>query len=513
MELQELEPDVESNNNTGRANRRDIIYHTGLSTVRIVSYHKPLNLMTGETIPTGAQALGSGVVVPTNELANNSEGSGYVHMVLTCYHVVEGVNRVTVQVPHKSGRTHYDFRVVSVCPQHDLAIIVGFLPFTLPPARLGNSDDLRPGTPVVAVGFPLLRDESVAPVPGFVKRYLVQFGRHELSVGINGGHSGGGLFHGETGELVGILAAKLAGDQIENSGLSVPIHSYRMMGTAFPKTVVRLPELAFSFQGVTDDMREALPYQIHGGVVVTSLIPGGAADRAGLKMKDIVLNVGFNNTVFPIDQPEGRVGKESATWADQPVPLHDILRRIPARGAPMTMTILRLGFCTGEKQELIVAHALPSDNSVQGARRHVAIGLEEWPVVSIAGASFTSLRTNLLEFSNESVMALYLTLTPDQIAKERVVVTYVHGDSPAEASGLQAGQEVVSVNGISIDTPSTLRMALQKPQCRGQTCVMELRHLHEIRFLVFNVKRQLEYEENQPHYAPDRDIIQTWRAL
>ena len=158
------------------------------------------------------QAQGSGVIV-------DSDG-----VVLTNVHVLEGASDFAVRL--KSGERFEDVSVIDFDPIKDLAILK-IKGFDLPVAELGNSNNVRSGQAVFAIGAPLGYSQTVSRgIISAIRDMDAGFKAIQTDAAISPGSSGGGLFN-EAGELIGILAAFRADGQ--NLNFALPINYARGM--------------------------------------------------------------------------------------------------------------------------------------------------------------------------------------------------------------------------------------------------------------------------------------------
>ena len=169
----------------------DLVEDVSRSVVRV-----EVNLENGRFNEEG---VGSGVIV-------DSQGH-----VLTNYHVVEGVDEVSVELWDGTAALA---RVVGVDPANDLAVLrIAIQPQRLVPARFGDSDLLRLGQPVFAIGNPFALDFAVTSgiVSGLARERQGLSGRPirgviQIDAAVNPGNSGGPLFNAN-GEVVGITTS------------------------------------------------------------------------------------------------------------------------------------------------------------------------------------------------------------------------------------------------------------------------------------------------------------------
>jgi serine protease Do len=221
-------------------------------------------------------------------------GSGFIvdrkGYILTNHHVIDGAERITVTMA--DGRA-FRGQVVGSDAAIDVALLRIDADGGLPEAPLGNSDDLRVGEWVCAIGNPLGYVHSVTVgVVSFVGRKLFDPSLDDYiqtDAAINFGNSGGPLIN-SAGEVVGINSA--ISSRASNIGFAVPIN----------QAVAILPQLkehgrvsrGFIGVGLTDitaPLQQALALPVSAGAMVQDVRPGSPAERAGLRPYDIVLGV------------------------------------------------------------------------------------------------------------------------------------------------------------------------------------------------------------------------------
>jgi serine protease Do len=221
-------------------------------------------------------------------------GSGFLidreGFILTNDHVIEGAERITVTMA--DGRV-FRGEVVGADPAIDVALLRVHADSRLPEAPLGNSDDLRVGEWVCAIGNPLGYVHSVTVgVVSFIGRKLFDKSLDDYiqtDAAINFGNSGGPLINA-AGEVVGINSA--ISSRASNIGFAVPIN----------QAVAILPQLkergrvsrGFIGVGLTDvtpALQRALELSVTKGAVIQDVTPGSPAERAGLHFYDIIVEV------------------------------------------------------------------------------------------------------------------------------------------------------------------------------------------------------------------------------
>jgi serine protease Do len=233
---------------------------------------------------------------PGRELDGPRQGSGSGFLIdregyiLTNHHVIAAAERITVTMA--DGRA-FRGQVVGSDPAIDVALLKVPADGRLPEAALGNSDSLRVGEWVCAIGNPLGYVHSVTVgVVSFIGRKLFDKSLDDYiqtDAAINFGNSGGPLIN-SAGEVVGINSA--ISSRASNIGFAVPIN----------QAVAILPQLkergrvsrGFIGVGLTDvtpTLQRALHLTVGKGAMIQDVTPGSPAERAGLHPYDIIIEV------------------------------------------------------------------------------------------------------------------------------------------------------------------------------------------------------------------------------
>ena len=228
---------------------------------------------------------GSGVIISSD---------GYI---LTCAHVVDGASTITVTIDDKD----YTATLVGEDTTSDVAVIK--IDATgLTPATVGDSDNLKVGQSVMAVGNPLgeLGGTVTGGMISALNRSVTIQGTSstntmsliQMDASVSPGNSGGGLFN-MNGELVGIVNAKSSSSDAEGLGFAIPINDAIKVAQQLLENgyVTGRPYLGITYLGVEDAQTAAQLGVNAYGVYVVEVVKGGPAERAGLQSGDRIVSI------------------------------------------------------------------------------------------------------------------------------------------------------------------------------------------------------------------------------
>ena len=228
---------------------------------------------------------GSGVIISSD---------GYI---LTCAHVVDGASTITVTI----GDKDYTATLVGEDTTSDIAVIK-IDADGLTPATVGNSDSLKVGQSVMAVGNPLgeLGGTVTGGMISALNRSVTIQGSSsvntmsliQMDASVSPGNSGGGLFN-MNGELVGIVNAKSSSSDAEGLGFAIPINDAIKVAQDLLENgyVTGRPYLGITYLAVTDAQTASQLGVNAYGVYVVEVVKGGPAEKAGLQAGDRIVSV------------------------------------------------------------------------------------------------------------------------------------------------------------------------------------------------------------------------------
>jgi len=348
------------------------------------------------------RSLGSGVIVTKD---------GYI---LTNNHVVEKAEKLSVVVGDK---TTYEAKVIGTDPPTDVAVIK-IEGKNLPVASLGNSDNVKIGQWVIAVGNPFqLMHTVTAGIISAKGRSSVGLADYEdfiqTDASINPGNSGGALADLD-GNVIGINTAitSPSGGNI-GIGFAIPINMARqVMSTLMSEGKVSRGYLAIYPQDINEDLAKALKLGSLEGSLVADVTPDGPADKAGIKRGDVIVEF------------DGKKVKDTMQ-----------LRNMVAQVSP------------GKTVEVLLIR--------DGKELKLKVRLEERP----RGPESESPEQGTRKEQMSKKLGIGIqTLTPDlaeqlgyKNAKGAVITEVVPG-SPADEAGLERGDLIQEVNRKAIQT-------------------------------------------------------------
>jgi serine protease Do len=340
---------------------------------------------------------------PPKDFEQRGVGSGFVMnqegYILTNNHVVEDADQIKVKL---ANGKEYNGKIVGRDPKTDLALLKIEGAKDLHSLKLGNSDDLKVGSWVVAIGSPFGLEQTVTAGIVSAKGRVIGSGPYDnfiqTDASINPGNSGGPLVN-MRGEVVGINTAIIASGQ--GIGFAIPINMAKEIAPQLEqKGHVTRGWLGVGIQEVTPELAKSFGIKEKKGALVAQVFSNSPAEKAGIEQGDVILE--FD-------------GKEVADSKDLP----RIVAATPV-GKSVTIKLLRNG---------------------KVLDRQVKIGeMEEKTEVAKAPSSSKSLGITVQNLTPDIAKGLGLK------KETGVVVTRVEPGSPADNAGIQQGDVIQEVN-------------------------------------------------------------------
>lgn len=330
--------------------------------------------------------------------------------ILTNYHVVRNVDEISVQFADKKK---LKAKIIGVDAKSDIAVIqaIDYKPENYMTIALGDSDAVRVGEIALAVGAPFGLTQTVTHgIVSAVGRANVGIIDYEdfiqTDAPINPGNSGGPLVN-IRGEVIGMNSA-IATSVGQSGGVGFAIPS-NMIKAMLPRMIKGEPitrgELGVSIQTLTDDLAEHFGLKDTRGVLISQVVQGSAAEKAGIKAEDIVV----------------RYNDKATEDAGQ-------LRNLVAEtlpGATVKIEVIR----NGKRKELSVVIGEQKSDSQNLTRPSQKDDI-----------TLDKLGLSLITLDNEAARR-YQTKE-----KSGVIITDVEYSSPAAQAGLRIGDVIVQVN-------------------------------------------------------------------
>jgi serine protease Do len=273
-----------------------------------------------------------GPQMPERPMARSALGTGFIisadGYVVTNSHVIEGADKVKVRLVDDR---EFDADIVGRDAKLDLALLKLQKVEGLTMAAMGNSDALRVGEHVLAVGNPFGLGHTVTLGIVSAKARSIDMGLYDnyiqTDASINPGNSGGPLFNWK-GEVIGINTLIRAG--ANGIGFAIPIATLKdVLPQLRDKGRVERGKLGLAFQPISPDLAKALRLSTPKGALVSDVVAGGSADRAGIRQGDVIVAVN-GTTIVHADELPRNVARN--------VPRSNIKVSLVRAGKPMDVT-------------------------------------------------------------------------------------------------------------------------------------------------------------------------------
>lgn len=385
------------------------------------------NQQDPETREFTQRGLGSGVIVSDD---------GYI---LTNNHVIEDVDEIKIQL---FNGDEVEAELIGTDPATDIAVVKINMN-DLPSIKIGNSESLKVGSFVLAIGSPLSQNLAHTVSFGIVSAKSRSIGLINSGTGfedfiqtdaaINPGNSGGAMID-MNGELVGInsaIASRSGGN--DGIGFAIPINlAKRIMDDLIDDGEVSRGYLGMYFGGEVDrTMAKALGLNDARGIIVARVEEDGPSDKAGLKEQDVIVTID---------------GQQVVDW--------NMFRSKIASMKPNDVVKLNI-IRDGAEKTLEVTLGERSVDEVTSVRPEKAESMEEKLGFSVSELDASIRRQLQLDSSDEGV-----------------VVSQIKESSNAYERGLRRGDVVTSVKNKKVETSSDFYDELEKFEAKGDEVVL-----------------------------------------
>ncbi len=386
----------------------------------------------GQIIPQKRTSLGSGVIISAD---------GYI---ITNNHVIDEADEINVRF---ANHEEYEAKIIGRDAKTDVALIKIDPKETLPFATFGDSEKLRVGDWVIAIGNPFGFEQTVTAGIVSGKGRTLGSGNYEnfiqTDASINPGNSGGPLFNMD-GQMVGINTAiySRSGGNI-GIGFAIPINMAKNVIEQLKTTgKVTRGWLGVMIQNVSQDLAKQFGLERPIGALVGEVSPGGPAEKAGILPGDIIVEY---------------KGKEITQ-----------MNMLPAMVAqtPVGETVNVALFRNGKKKNVSITVAkLEEDEATAETGQESVLGL------------------TVQQLTPELAQSLKIK------DKEGIIVANVEPGSAAEDAGLRPGDLILEVNRQEVKNMEEYNKALANLDKKESILLLVKRDTHT-RFVVLEAKQQ-----------------------
>ncbi|MFP4398203.1 MAG: DegQ family serine endoprotease [Desulfonatronovibrio sp.] len=362
----------------------------------------------GESIPQEQRSLGSGFIISDD---------GYI---VTNNHVVREADQIKATFQLEGSEKTFDAEVIGTDPETDLALLKIEADADLPTLKFGDSDKLRVGEWVVAIGNPFGLNHTVTAGIISAKGRIIGAGPYDnfiqTDASINPGNSGGPLLNLD-GEVVGINTAIVAAGQ--GIGFAIPSSMAQdIIDQLRTNQKVSRGWLGVTIQKIDKNTSRALGLDETRGALVAEVTPEDPADKAGIKAGDVILAIN-----------------------DQPVEDPAELTREIGEFDPGSRVKLTIWRDTGKKNIQVTL----GERDTQRLTRESAPDKE---------SSQDELGLSLRKPTQQEATALGFD------SPQGVLVTQVTPDSKAHRADIVSGDLILQANGRHVNSPQDFKRVL-----------------------------------------------------
>ena len=364
--------------------------------------------------------------IPQGEMKTHALGSGFVissdGFILTNNHVVEKATKIKVKL---DTGAEYDAKIIGRDPKTDLALIKVKPRKGFPaPLKLGDSDAIRVGDWVMAVGNPFGLGQTVTTGIISAKGRIIGAGPYDdflqTDAAINPGNSGGPLIN-MAGEVIGINTAIIASGQ--NIGFAIPINIVKELLPQLKSGKIIRGWLGVMIQDITPALEKSFGLSTTEGVLISDVSKDSPAEKAGMKRGDVI-------TRF-----DGKEVKDA-----------HMLSRMVAEKKPNTTVTVEIIRDKKEKSLKVKLGTMP---------QNLQASLTPMENKNPWGLTVQKITPDL---------ASHLGISPDE---EGVVISGVKPGSPAAEAGLRPGDVIKEVDRKDIKDLGSYNRAMNKADKSG----------------------------------------------
>ena len=356
----------------------------------------------------------------SKDYKQNSLGSGFIidkeGYIITNNHVIQDADKIKVKLYNEK---EYDAEIIGKDEKTDLALIKIPSSSDLQPLNLGNSEALKVGQWVVAIGSPFGFEQTVTAGIVSAKGRTIGSGPYDdfiqTDASINPGNSGGPLID-LNGEVIGINTAIIASAQ--GIGFAIPIDMAKdIVSQLKSQGEVTRGWLGVSIQDLNEELADYYKIKDRNGVLVTEVFEGDPADKGGIKSGDIIIAVDGKNVSNTRELSREIAGIDV--------------------GKRTEITVIR----DGVEKKFFVTIAKRNDSKTRAS----------------ASDSENNLGFSVAKITSENARQLGISKN-----ETGVIITEVQPESKAYEAGLSPGDIIKEINRKSIETPDEFEEQLNK---------------------------------------------------
>ncbi len=358
------------------------------------------------------------------DFRQKSLGSGFIidreGYIVTNNHVVENADEIKVKL---ANGKEFNAKIIGRDPKTDLALIKINGSSDLQPLKMGNSDDLKVGSWVVAIGSPFGLEQTVTAGIVSAKGRAIGSGPYDnfiqTDASINPGNSGGPLIN-MRGEVIGINTAIVASGQ--GIGFAIPVNmANRVIPQLKEKGKVTRGWLGVSIQEITPELAKSFGIKEKKGALVAEVFKDSPADKAGIEQGDVIVE--FD-------------GKEIAESKDLPA----IVANTPV-GKAVSIKLWKNGKVVAKDVKIGEMDEKTTEVAKTTGNKRIGIAVQR--------------------ITPEMARALGLKQATG------VVVSQVDGGSPAEEAGIRRGDVIREVNRAAVKDVQDFFRKMEQAKDKG----------------------------------------------
>ncbi|MFH1461792.1 MAG: trypsin-like peptidase domain-containing protein [bacterium] len=439
------------------------------SVVKVINYYNKFNWLKPY------KSFDDEIFYGTGFFINNS---GHI---LTNYHVIEDASEVKINIPSISNKL-LKVTIVSIYPELDIALLKlansGKIFLTkklnkIEYLKLGNSDKIKSGEPVITLGYPL-NSTNLISTSGIIGTPKIGTDI-QFSAPISRGNSGGPLINLK-GEVIGINT-RINGNG-QNTNFAIQINTAKKNLNYLKKqNVLNLANSGFETILVHDDFIKYFEYPIEGGCFIHKVHDEGLAKKIGIKKGYLITEINGN-----------KIDKACNVWIkgfDHPINLFDY-----TKGLEFGQNVNLVAYKRNKKKIINFKLEPEEDNKIH--RVYTEINNEKIDYEIFGGLVLMNLTLNHVDLLSQNINDLNKYYYPENQQEPAVIITNVFQNSPASKRYMYPGLVINTINEIEIKTLEDLKEVFENINIDSNLRILTKDNC----FFIMPVKKILKHENN-----------------